>query len=355
MSTTVKYKGNTLTTVNNQTRTLKTAGQYMEGDVILTDVSGGRIWKDENGYVHLSDDGNLVGVEPLTVTENGTYTAPTGKAYSPVTVDVESQPSGVKYLYSDIDGEGAWTGLSGYEYVSYDYAPVRDNKFRIWIELDSSDLTFTVPVAVPTYASYRYTGVIDWGDGTETEYSYGNINNTHTYSRDGRYVITVRWSGGAERFTMNNPATSERNKITAMEVWFWEYPENTLMMNGSTSLKKIAFTSNQTSISGLQSCPMLEHIEMPDTAQTLGTLSSNPSLKKLTIPASVTSINDRAFSYNTGMEEYHFLPTTPPTLGGANVFSDIPSNCKIYVPSASLTAYQTATNWSTYASYMVGE
>ena len=38
MSTTVTYKGSTLTTVDNQTRTLKTAGKYMEGDIILTDV-----------------------------------------------------------------------------------------------------------------------------------------------------------------------------------------------------------------------------------------------------------------------------------------------------------------------------
>lgn len=41
MSTTVKYKGNTLTTVSNATKTLKTAGKYMEGDVILTDMSTG--------------------------------------------------------------------------------------------------------------------------------------------------------------------------------------------------------------------------------------------------------------------------------------------------------------------------
>ena len=39
MSTTVTYKGSTLTTVDNQTRTLKTAGKYMDGDVVLTDVS----------------------------------------------------------------------------------------------------------------------------------------------------------------------------------------------------------------------------------------------------------------------------------------------------------------------------
>lgn len=41
MSTTVTYKGNTIATVNNGTKTLKTAGKYMEDDVTLVDVSGG--------------------------------------------------------------------------------------------------------------------------------------------------------------------------------------------------------------------------------------------------------------------------------------------------------------------------
>lgn len=41
MSTTVTYKGNALTTVSNQTRTLLTAGKYLEDDLTLVDVSGG--------------------------------------------------------------------------------------------------------------------------------------------------------------------------------------------------------------------------------------------------------------------------------------------------------------------------
>lgn len=39
MSTTVSYKGNTLTTVSNNTKTLETEGKYLEADIILTDVS----------------------------------------------------------------------------------------------------------------------------------------------------------------------------------------------------------------------------------------------------------------------------------------------------------------------------
>lgn len=41
MSTTVTYKGATLTTVDNATVTLDTAGKYCEDDFTLTDVSGG--------------------------------------------------------------------------------------------------------------------------------------------------------------------------------------------------------------------------------------------------------------------------------------------------------------------------
>lgn len=41
MATTVTYKGATLTTVDNTTKTLETAGTWMEDDLTLTDVSGG--------------------------------------------------------------------------------------------------------------------------------------------------------------------------------------------------------------------------------------------------------------------------------------------------------------------------
>lgn len=79
------------------------------------------------------------------------------------------------------------------------------------------------------------------------------------------------------------------------------------------------------------------------------------ALTKLVIPASVTSIETKAFQNCYGMKEYHFKSTTPPTLDNVDAFSNMQSDCIIYVPSASLSSYQSATNWSTYASQMVGE
>ena len=75
MSTTVTYKGSTLTTVENQTRTLKTAGKYMEGDVILTDVSnsGGYVTQDQDGFIVLPSTGGGGGSASKIV--SGTFTA----------------------------------------------------------------------------------------------------------------------------------------------------------------------------------------------------------------------------------------------------------------------------------------
>ena len=41
MSTTASYKGNVIATVNNSTKTLKTAGKYLEDDITLIDTTGG--------------------------------------------------------------------------------------------------------------------------------------------------------------------------------------------------------------------------------------------------------------------------------------------------------------------------
>ena len=62
MSTTVTYKGSTLTTVNNQTRTLKTAGKYMEGDIILTDVGIDAIDGNNLEYGLINATSSMVGV-----------------------------------------------------------------------------------------------------------------------------------------------------------------------------------------------------------------------------------------------------------------------------------------------------
>ena len=42
-----------------------------------------------------------------------------------------------------------------------------------------------------------------------------------------------------------------------------------------------------------------------------------------------------------------------PTLSNTNAFKDIPSDCQMLIPSARYDEWKAATNWATYASYMV--
>ena len=96
---------------------------------------------------------------------------------------------------------------------------------------------------------------------------------------------------------------------------------------------------------------------IPDSVTSIGNsaFSNCYSLQSITIPDGVTSIGTSVFSNCYSVMEYHLLPTTPPTLAGTNAFSGIVADTIIYVPTGTLSDYQAATNWSTYASYMQEE
>jgi len=89
-----------------------------------------------------------------------------------------------------------------------------------------------------------------------------------------------------------------------------------------------------------------------------GTFSSCVSIPSFTIPSGVTELSGNSFESCRGVKEYHLLPETPPTLE-SSVFPNISSDCIFYVPYSEdhsiLNDYQTATNWSTYASRMQEE
>ena len=128
---------------------------------------------------------------------------------------------------------------------------------------------------------------------------------------------------------------------------------------GCYSLRSITIpnsTSLSAQVSIFQSCYSLAEITIPSSATTLATniFNSCYSLTSFTVPSNVTSIGNSAFNNCYGLKEYHIKPTSVPTLG-TTAFNAIASDCVIYVPSAKLNDYKTATNWSTYASYMQGE
>lgn len=65
------------------------SGQAIVGTMTGGGTEAGTVTQDAQGYLVLDDQsGSNVIVESLSVTQNGTYTAQTGKAYSPIAVSV---------------------------------------------------------------------------------------------------------------------------------------------------------------------------------------------------------------------------------------------------------------------------
>ena len=145
-------------------------GAWMDGTATQGGGTCGNVWQDAQGYVHLDDEGTTpITVESLSITQNGTYTAPTGKAYSPVTVNVSGGGgSSAELVYK-------WT---------YDKQIVRDESVTLpaWstslqtlkasenlspsISLDISNYYYFVnlrTLAYPIYSgSSRYKGKTDY-------------------------------------------------------------------------------------------------------------------------------------------------------------------------------------------------
>ena len=96
-------------------------------------------------------------------------------------------------------------------------------------------------------------------------------------------------------------------------------------------------------------CSSITAITIPNSVTSLGQncLRFCTSLTAVTVPDSVTSIGAQAFHYSSALTSVTIEATTPPTLGW-NAFLN--TTCPIYVPSASVSAYKSASGWSTYAS-----
>ena len=202
-------------------------------------------------------------------------------------------------------------------------------------------------MVVPLYFNQTVANgvTIDWGDGSlsKTFTGTGNINTTHTYSAAGTYDITLNVTSGVLEFGTN---TSFYGVLGSDRV-YCNMLKSVRIGNSVTKIVDYAFYY----------CHSLASVTIPNSVTSIGMSAFQycVSLASVTIPNSVETIKDYAFRFCYGMAHYYVYRTTPPALGGTNVFYSIPADCVIHVPAASLLAYKAATNWSTHAAKMVGD
>ena len=396
----ISYKGNTIATMDaTGTKTLLTSGKYCEDDISIayTKPSGG-VSQPSNDVNFIDYDGTIVAsysaadfANLSAMPDNPTHTGLTAQGWNWTLADAKAQVL--------ISG-----GLDiGQMYIT------DDGKTRLYITLFDS-----VKLSPTLYFNQSVSnGVeIDWGDGSspETISGTGNLNVTHTYSRMGDYVITLNVTNGTLK--LGNGSTSVINSSTDTRYYRSiltnvEVGSNCSFQNNSFNnaqvLKTITIPKTTTNVwvsSLFTAAQSLRCIVVPDTVTTIGSefargimytlqMVSLPkslvtvnytnqfiycynlkritlppitsiqqqmfmgceTLTKLVIPSSVTNIGASAFSGCYSMGEMHFKSTTPPTVADSNAFTNVPTTCKIYVPSGYKSAYTSANNYPSSSTY----
>ena len=325
MSTTVSYKGQTLTTVSNDTKTLLTEGKYLEDDITLTDVSGG-------GAV----------LTTKNISENGTYNASSDSAdgYSQVTVAVPASAvdSGTKNITAngnnqDVVGYAAVNVNVPNSYAAGDEGKVVSNGALV---AQTSD-TVTANDTYDTTLINSLTVNVSGGGGSSIDDLAGGAPTgavTITASTIEQYALAYK-KGLTGVFAPNctmikSNAFDGCSGLTAIS-----FPEALTIQgyafNGCSSLTSAAFPklTSGTGTRGFASCSSLVTLDLGLCASIDGQCfySSNALRTLILRKSSVTS-----------------CPVWNATVMGG-IYNN-PTESKIYVPESLISSYQSASNWS---------
>ena len=322
--------------------------------------------------------------------ENGTITAPTGKAYSPVTVDV---PTGGttedQIFFIDYDGtvvesytKTEWQSVSalpsnpthtglvaqGWNWtkaqIDAQLLVVPDGD--VWVGQmyttasgkTEVDVVITDVFKSPCCSVYLYPNagaIIDWGDGsTPDEISMGHSPNTenviHNYSTTGAYTITIEQTTTANVFlssTSTRGFICESGTNSTQDKAYGTIVEHVRVGNvgfygilgyalsSFPNLKDVTIPRNtEISSSFLYECCSIKSVTIPDTVTTLPSniFYTCRALETVSIPCSVTSILANAFNTCCSLKSIT-IPNSVTSLEGS-VFSYCYNLSKINIPSS---------------------
>ena len=155
---------------------------------------------------------------------------------------------------------------------------------------------------------------------------------------------------------INDKAFSDNTNLTAVTL-----PESVVTLgsdafSGCQSLKTIKIPSKVTAIPDrcFVSCTSLESVIIPEGVTTLGLYAfSNCRFKTLTLPSTITKIDDGVFSHNNNLRTITCNAVTPPLLGDNVFYYSATSSVK--VPLQSIAAYRQADGWKNISEYYVYE
>jgi hypothetical protein len=310
--------------------------------------------------------------------------------------------------------EDAIDYVSKYKYLDIGATYItNDGKTRLYINIPLDNMSMTIALKFTNSDSVK----INWGDGIENESVAISGHNSHFYSLAGNYCISIEVQddttvilAAASNASYSTGVfipepSSIGSYLMASTVYKIELGRNIQLASatlvGMINLKEItipnsisiesSFEANSYSVNTrLLQCIVLPNTNISkvnmDRSKVMKCIIPNRTLYKycvssyehiikipsdttmlensiysdfkqavwFCIPSSVLSIQNYAFNRCYVVSAYYFGEhTSIPTLASTNAFTNIPTSCKIIVPDALYDEWIAATNWSTYASYII--
>jgi hypothetical protein len=180
-------------------------------------------------------------------------------------------------------------------------------------------------------------------EGSQQTIGTGRMN--YTFATAGDHVVTYTavdtTAIGMDAFDDCRGLTSIiiPNSVTSIEDEAFKDCYDLVSITLSDSLITIGeYTFSGTAITSLT---------IPEGVTTIGddAFRECEYLDNITLPSTLTSIGSGAFSSCTAITSMTCYATTPPT-AGQDALTDIASDSPVFVPAASVSAYQSANGWS---------
>lgn len=330
-------------------------------DLTINTAGAGNLAIGNNSYTYIG-----VGVYEGTVTNDGEYYyyTPPSEAPSSLVIDnvgywgstpihliTSSKQISVEYLEKEIPIAKVYNTIADMEAVGCptvgigQYGVVSDDVYKFeeteeWVNKAKSSLKFVAKYNDNTANVVECNTSNELSNG-ETQPSY-LLNNAMIDGYIGDCVTSI-----------GNYAFQGCSGLTSIDIPSGITSIGDNAFENCRGFTSVDIPSSVTSIgdNAFKNCRSLTSVDIPSGVTSIGngTFNQCRSLTSVDILSGVTSIGGGAFYYCSGLTSVTVRATTPPTLG-TNVFLSTHNSLVIYVPSESVNAYKTATNWSTYAS-----
>lgn len=263
MATTVTYKGQTLTTVNNQTRTLETSGTWLEDDITLVDVtSGGSAGAGEYTLENISPS--------QSITTNGAVSS-----YA---------TGGIISSYTERIQEDEWylVAYDGDEYVLQCYLANTG-------EIVLGDIRVATTNTTLTYLSTPF--IVEYNSTVPVYFLAARDTNTHTLKIDKFVWIEGGATVGTKTITSNgtyDPSDDSLDYYSSVTV---NIPSGSPSLQAKTNINPTTSSQTITADSGYDGLSSVQINAMPSGTEgtptaTKGTVSNH----SVSVTPSVTNV-----------------------------------------------------------------